>query len=699
MKYLLPGAVFLLNFMTTLPALAQSSPLQLIPTNIHDATLREVDGGYEIQTTGGDPYVFTAPLQDNISAQQHYLSFDYFSATGTNNFQVFLMPPLSEANSVTGQGLAHSEGWSSFSIDVSEALQKVGPNLKQLRLDFGTQAGKTIRLRNLQLRAPTEQEKQLAARREAAREGEKQRELRVREYLKEGFPCRITRVVVDGADVTIEGDVSNLRDDRRGLFIAPVPLFADITEMTEFRDRSPLPTAGDRFSMRIIGFGVPHSFLLSRWAIVQKNGDQYQLLSHPRYADEIKPRTNLPEEKLRNRKGLGGVHLGYPVSDFDELGIGSVTVNIVLNSLFSTTLREDFSPTSFGGRLYYVNDREIARFDKLFAETSKRKIVVSAIVLIGQAGDAPRGSFSRLIAHPDADPSGIFAMPNISDEAGVEAYAAAMNFLAERYSRPDGKYGRIHHWIMHNEVNAGWIWTNAGEKTPLLYMDLYHKSMRLMHLIARQYDPHTQVFISLEHHWQSPNSRIYAGRDLLEYLANFSKAEGDFDWALAFHPYPQNLFNPRVWEDNEVKFSFDTPKITFKNLEVLDAWMKQPSMLFNGKPRVVHLTEQGLNSPDYSQKSLQDQAAGMAYTWQKMQGLSTIQAFHYHNWVDNRGEGGLRIGLRRFPDDKDEPLGKKPIWFVYQALETDNEDTAIAFAKPITGVQNWSEVRYRGTIK
>ena len=135
----------------------------------------------------------------------------------------------------------------------------------------------------------------------------------------------------------------------------------------------------------------------------------------------------------------------------------------------------------------------------------------------------------------------------------------------------------------------------------------------------------------------------------MDLLLDFSHAEGDFDWALAFHPYPQNLFEPRVWEDNQVKFSFDTPKITFKNLEVLDAWMKQPRAAFNGRPRAVHLSEQGLNSRDYSEKSLLDQAAGMTYAWNKYKNLSSIEVFHYHNWVDNRGEGGLRIGLSPLP--------------------------------------------------
>ena len=67
--------------------------------------------------------------------------------------------------------------------------------------------------------------------------------------------------------------------------------------------------------------------------------------------------------------------------------------------------------------------------------------------------------------------------------------------------------------------------------------------------------------------------------------------------------------------------------------------------------------------------------------------------------MDNRGEGGLRIGLRRFPDDTDEPLGKKPIWYVYQALGTPKEAEATAFAKPIIGIQDWSEIRHKGEIK
>lgn len=64
--------------------------------------------------------------------------------------------------------------------------------------------------------------------------------------------------------------------------------------------------------------------------------------------------------------------------------------------------------------------------------------------------------------------------------------------------------------------------------------------------------------------------------------------------------------------------------------------------------------------------------------------------------MDHRGEGGLRIGLRRFPDDEEDPAGKKPVWYVYKYADTDKEAEAFEFAKDIIGINNWDEVLYKG---
>ena len=694
---------------------AQTGPVALTLTdgNIHDMTLRSTaNGEYAIRTTGSDPYVFTAPVPAFDAKKHHVLAFEFFSTTGTDHFQVFVLPPLSEDRSLKVAGLANSEGWSSYALDLQPILAKSGGKVGSLRLDFGSAAGKTIQIRNLVLREQTPQEAQLAARREATREAERLRDVSLRNYLQHAYPCRVTQVTLDvtselpngerGGALHIEGELPDAQ--AKDACLVEVPIYEDITEAQHFP--TVLPLIAERNGKFLVGVSRQRKTsngifdrLLSRWAIAKRDGDTFKLLSHARYLDYIRPLNDLPEEKPRNKKGIGGFTLGHPISDLDDLGLSAATVNIVLNSLFATAPGPGRSAFQYAGRTWYAEDRNIADLDRTLQATAAHHLVVSAIILLGQGGNAPADSFSHRIAHPDADPSGIFVMPNVSSEDGLLTYAAAMDYLAKRYSRPDKQYGRIHHWIMHNEVNAGWIWTNAGDKTPLLYTDLYHRSMRVAQLLARQYDPHSKAFISLEHHWNIRPTHIYAGREILEDLIDLSTAEGDFDWGIAYHPYPQNLFDPRVWADNEPTFTFDTPKITYKNLEVLDAWVKQPRARFQGKTlRTVHLTEQGLNSKDYTEKSLTDQAAGMAFAWNKYKDLDTIEVFDYHNWVDNRGEGGLRIGLRRFPNDKDEPYGKKPIWFVYQAIGTPKEVEATAFALPIIGIKDWSEVRHHGTI-
>jgi len=162
---------------------------------------------------------------------------------------------------------------------------------------------------------------------------------------------------------------------------------------------------------------------------------------------------------------------------------------------------------------------------------------------------------------------------------------------------------------------------------------------------------------------------------------------------LACHPYPQDLNEPKTWLDNLATFNMSTPLITFKNLEVLDKWIKMPENKFLGtEKRTLWLSENGTNSRTYSQQDLSEQAAGLAYTWKKFKHLDGIDAFQWHNWIDNAGEFGLRIGLRRFPNDKDDPGGRKPVWFVFQAADTPDEDIVFDRYKSIIGINDWSEV-------
>ncbi len=52
----------------------------------------------------------------------------------------------------------------------------------------------------------------------------------------------------------------------------------------------------------------------------------------------------------------------------------------------------------------------------------------------------------------------------------------------------------------------------------------------------------------------------------------------------------------------------------------------------------------------------------------------------------------MRIGLRRFPDDAQEPGGRKPSWFVWAAAGTPDEESVFAPYLTTIGISAWSEI-------
>ncbi len=678
-------------------------PLELDPGAVHHLQLsRPAPDIVELSTTGVDPWIGTRPFPAPAGGTT-VLTFEYIAVGAVPAFSVYVGTPWNEARLHSAAELPHSEGWTTFSLDLAPAWERTVTPPDKLRLDFGRAPGHVIQLRNLRLRAPNDHERDVSGQRAARQASDRELDTELRGYLARTFPTHLTHIRVGADQIEISG---NARGQSRALFIAEVPVWQHVTRERTFVHEAPLRVANDgSFSVsvpRYIREGeARRDRLFSRWLIVRAEETGTEAISAARYTDSVEPRHAWTEKKARSKKGIGGFSANRPeaVDDLDALGIDSVTVNLFLGRYLRVEAAAKSTPFAYNGRTYYIDHAEIAKLDRTLLAAAKRDALVFGILLVPPAG-AWAGKLGSVMQHPDYDPAGTFSMANVTSADGVEHYLALLDFLAERYSRPGAAFGRIHHWIVHNEVDAGWVWTNCGEKPPVLFMDQYHKSMRLAHLVARKYDPHARAYISLTHYWTwTANHRFTPSREVLETLLSFSRAEGDFDWGIAHHPYPESLREPKTWLDKKVDFTFETPLITFKNIEVLDAWVKQPAQRFLGRHlRSVHLTEQGPNSPDYSERALQEQTAAMAYVWQKIRHLDAIEGFQFHNWMDNRREGGLRIGLRRFPDDADDPAGRKPVWHVFRALDTAEEEKATAFALPLIGIKDWAEASYRGPI-
>jgi Family of unknown function (DUF5722) len=406
---------------------------------------------------------------------------------------------------------------------------------------------------------------------------------------------------------------------------------------------------------------------LWRWRLADEKGEKW--LSAACWPTEASAELggSLPRMKSDHPKGLGGVPpLHRADHEIFQLGIGHVTLNMVLNALLRDSPAPGHVPWTCEGREYYCNEALLHSTDATLRHLQARKIIVSCILLVGNHRHAD-GTPHSLLSHPEAGVRGIFSMPNLTSEASVRLYGAAVRLLAERYDGSPRSPGRISNWILHNEVDQAGTWTNMGDQPLARYLESYQRSARIVHHTARLFDRQARVFMSLTHHWtkQSHGEGTYVVRDMLELFAKMARAEGDFEWGVAYHPYPRDLRNPDTWKDTELTQGFDTPYITPKNLEVLPAFLKQEPMLFQGRARGLLLSEQGFNSPTLSEADQRRQAAGLVYVFRKLKTLPEVEAYHLHRYQDMpAGEGGLRLGLI------DETGAHKLAWDVYREIGT-----------------------------
>jgi len=385
------------------------------------------------------------------------------------------------------------------------------------------------------------------------------------------------------------------------------------------------------------------------------------------------------------------------VQDALDLGVKHAALNVNLSQLVAPNVdkvSESHLKWRYGDRDFYFNHGYVTRLDRDIRELSSQGVLVNLIILVYQSGDA---AVDRVMLHPEYDPSApnqLGAFNTVTIE-GQQWLAAVMGFMAERWSRPDREYGRVVGYIIGNEVNSHWWWSNMGRVSMPEFADEYHKAVRLAYQAVRMQSSWARVYISLEHHWNmrypaGDEGQAFAGKAFLDYFARRAREDkqGDFDWHIAFHPYPENLFEPQFWNDKTALPSADTPRITFKNLDVLTDYIQREELLYKSTPRRVILSEQGFHTPDGPEGDT-IQAAAYCYAYKNVEANESIDAFILHRHVDHPHEGGLHLGLRGYKPGAAVERPKKKIYDCFRAADTDQWEAAFNFALPIVGLEQW----------
>lgn len=649
------------------------------------------DDSYTIETINGDPWATGSLFEEDVPEECNVLEFEYQTEMGISNLELFFVDAkngIDATHSMSAGGVSPSKGWSSFSVRLKKYRQEFdwGKAKDYLRIDFGDQPDNTIQMRNICLRMMNDEEKQEEEEENNEAANKEKYEQGIKDYLNQEYDCHVTDVVVGEDMISIQGNYTG----EGTFFLGEIPPFVDMFNVEKVENKTPLSTSSFNVQLdRYVTIGdYEYDRLLSKWAIYKEGASKDEIVSHARYAnvDKMHVKQTVEAIPLKSKKGLGGlINHGFLASDLDALGIASATINIPISHFMHLSQQEGDTPYPYGGRTYYFNEGYMkSSFDAVLEQTSKRGISVAGILLVPPTGDA-----GTLLKHPDFNGIAPYTMPNMTTIESTNCYAAALDFLAKRYSDPNM---RIAHWIIHNEVDGGSHWTNMGDKPIATFMDTYLRSMRMCYNIAHQYDQHSEVFISFSHGWNiAAGGGWYKVRDMLDFMNQFSESEGDFYWSLACHSYPAQLGNPCTWDDEQATYSMDTEYVTLKNLEVLDKWVKTSRNQYKGTTRrSVWLSEAGTCSPSYEDDDLQDQAAGFAYGWKKINNLDGINGIQWHSWFDHLGDGAC-LGLRKYAD---EPYNGeiKPVWTTYQKADTDEEDDYFKQYLSRIGIDSWEGI-------
>ena len=475
-----------------------------------------------------------------------------------------------------------TQNWRSFSIDLSDykdlLLQYVLTSHAVLQIIVApviASEAVLFQIKNIRLRSRTSDEQEKAGIKEDYKKRLSKSIIRKKNYLYDSvFPNEIDRIETDEKKIRVQGQI--VSNPSLAVCLCELPIFKDLAvhNMTEITVLSP---ENGRFEVsvpRITKYdGTLYDRIYSRWFLAYRSNNELYLCSYGRYTTKTRTGYHFPPLTPQTKKGLGDFKYNHLYTDLKDLGISYISFNIRINNFLRLASSPDHIPFEYNGRTYYADKRKIEKYDRTIRCAAKHGVNVSAIILVYPELWSRDSQVGRMLEHPEYKRCGAYTMPNLTNIDSVNLYAAALDFLAARYNRPDGKYGRIHRWIVHNEVNSGNVWTNAGNKKLVEFMDIYVKSMRMVYYTARKYDADAEVFISLDHCWNEeyvePN--CYPGAKVMDTLMAYCKAEGDFKWGVAIHPYPENLLDPKAWLDKKATYATDTPYITFKNLEVLDS--------------------------------------------------------------------------------------------------------------------------------
>lgn len=392
-------------------------------------------------------------------------------------------------------------------------------------------------------------------------------------------------------------------------------------------------------------FEYTESYLFSKFVPALLINEEYVSLSMGHYITNPELLAENQDEfpLSTSKKGLllDPELLGTPL--LTDLGIQHAIYNIPLSLILGKTSDEKFPTITYDyeGTTYYFNGAIIDNYDNLFTYLTNSGMLSTAIILNDWNEAYPE------IIHPLArvkNSGAYYYAFNTAEEKGCRHLEAVASFLAARYN--GSGHGLVSSWVISNEINQHTTWNYMDTTDIEVYASQFEKSLRIFYNAIKSNFAEAKVYFSVDHDWnnnKNDNTKYFNAKDLVSAINTAAIKQGNYDWGLAIHPYPDPLTRINYWSIDYDK-SINSPTLTIMNLSTVTDFLTQKDFLDrSGKVRSITITELGFSS--VSGERLQ--AAAFAYCYLIIDANPYIDAFIMNRQTDAKEEvaQGLAFGI------------------------------------------------------
>lgn len=325
--------------------------------------------------------------------------------------------------------------------------------------------------------------------------------------------------------------------------------------------------------------------------------------------------------------GALATETSYP----QDLGIDQITYNMNLGTLL-TDSSQGWYTYEYNGKTYQFAKAVVDQFALWIVPTYNKLGISVTLILLN---NLPASGYTQLI-HPqsqDGTVANYYAF-NTADASGAELIEAIGSFLGSKFNGTSD-WGTIDNFIIGNEVNARAEWSYINEAVGEDYAaQAYLNAVRLFYNGIKSHNANANVYVGIDHEWSRsdgiPESLHYGAASFLTTMNTEAKAEGNFNYGIAVHPYNAPLYNswtlnPGIVKADLAQYITDdqsTVYITMANIDVLTDFLCQSDYLqTDGQVRSVLCSELGYTSMTrgaYVQDESTQAAAVTFATWQAM---------------------------------------------------------------------------------